>query len=398
MNSFRMQSENSAHSEMHRAAANVTIVMCIAAAAIFSDMYITQPVLPLLSAEFGISPAVAGLSISAVVFCIALSSGFYGVLSDRVNRKTLMVTACALLVLPTLLCALAPNFSTLLVLRAAQGLLIPGITVVAVAYIGDLIAPAHVGRVVSLYIAATVVGGLSGRVISGMIASVFNWHGAFVFFAITTALTALLMWRVLPADSRPHHLRHQHTRARELFVSLRTRNLLGAFVIGMCAMFGFIGVFTYLPYYLTHAPFNLSQGIVSLAYVTYAAGVVVSPLAGRWSQFYSRRRLMGIGIVCAIFGIALTGLPVLWSVIAGLIFLNLGMFTAQALAPAYVNTRAARAKGSASAAYNTFYYTGAVLGSFLPGLAWQHFGWWGVIAACCIAMLIALCADVVLCQ
>jgi YNFM family putative membrane transporter len=93
-------------------------------------------------------------------------------------------------------------------------------------------------------------------------------------------------------------------------------------------------------------------------------------------------------------GMAIAGLGILISLIAvipaialGTIVLCLGMFTAQSTAPAYVQATAETAKGGASALYLTFYYLGATLGSFLPGLAWQAYGWAGVVA-CCIAALV----------
>ena len=115
----------------------VLAALNLATVAVYSDLYITQPILPLLSREFGISPAQAGLSISVVVLMIAVVSSAYGSLSDVVGRKPVMVASCALLAVPTLLCATATTFHSLLLFRALQGLLMPGLTAVAVAWLGD---------------------------------------------------------------------------------------------------------------------------------------------------------------------------------------------------------------------------------------------------------------------
>jgi YNFM family putative membrane transporter len=109
--------------------------------AAYAAMYVTQPLLPMLSGEFGIPPATAGLSVSAVVLAIAAGSFLAGPLSDALGRKTVMVGSLALLVLPTLACAMARTFPELVALRAVQGLLIPGVTAVAVAWAGDHYAP-----------------------------------------------------------------------------------------------------------------------------------------------------------------------------------------------------------------------------------------------------------------
>src|SRR5262249_56645202 len=88
-----------------------------ATVAVYSDLYIPQPILPLLSREFHVPPATAGLTISVVVLMIALVSSGYGTLSDAVGRKPVMVTSCVLLAVPTLLCALATTFHMLLLFR-----------------------------------------------------------------------------------------------------------------------------------------------------------------------------------------------------------------------------------------------------------------------------------------
>ena len=72
-----------------------------AAVIIFSDMYLTQPILPILSKELGTAPATPGLSVSMVVLLIALASTAYGPLSDLWGRKFVLVVSCALLALPT---------------------------------------------------------------------------------------------------------------------------------------------------------------------------------------------------------------------------------------------------------------------------------------------------------
>jgi MFS transporter, YNFM family, putative membrane transport protein len=84
--------------------------------------YLTQPILPLLSKEFGVAPAAAGLTVSSVVFFMALVSTAIGPLSDRLGRKPAMVGSMALLAAPTFLCAFAPTLGTLLLLRGLQAL------------------------------------------------------------------------------------------------------------------------------------------------------------------------------------------------------------------------------------------------------------------------------------
>lgn len=369
--------------------------LSLATIAVYADIYITQPILPLLSKEFAIRPATAGLTVSAVVLLIALVSIPYGSVSDAVGRKPVMVASMSLLALPTLLCALAPSFRALLVFRALQGALIPGVTAVAVAYLGDVVAPEELGPRVGGWIAASVAGGLTGRVVSGLLADWLNWRAPFVLFGAVTVAGAVVLARELPrAASGRRRLRIEPA---DLFLHFGNRRLVGAFLIGGAVFFCFIGVFTYLPYYLTSPPFHLSTAFVSSIYLVYIAGIFTSIVTGRLSARFGGRLVMAVGLVIASVAVAGTLVRNIPFIVASLIILCIGMFTVQSTAPAFVNANAQRAKGAAGALYVSVYYVGATFGSVLPGYAWQAWGWHGVAATCVAALMVGLVADAVLC-
>lgn len=363
--------------------------------AAYADMYLTQPILPLLSQEFGVGPARAGLTVSAVVLAIAGAAAVYGPLSDALGRRRVMAGAMSLLALATLLCAAAPSLGALVGLRALQGLFVPGMTAVSVAYAGDRFAPAALSRVVGGVIAASVVGGLAGRVGAGAVTAHGGWRAAFVAFAALTLLAAVGLAREL-SPARATAGAGFRAATRGMLGHLRSPRLLGAFLVGASLFFGWIGVFTYLPYHLT-ARWGLSTGLVSSVYLVYAAGVVASPVAGRLSGRLGARRLIGWGLAVEGIGMAATLAGSLAVLVAGLVVLVLGTFTAQAVAPAFANQSARAAKGGASALYLTFYYLGGTLGSLLPGLAWQAWGWPGVVASCGAAVALGLGVNATLC-
>lgn len=351
-------------------------------------MYATQPILPLLSKDFHVGPTAAGTSVSVVVAAIALGSGLFGPLSDVWGRKRVLVVSAVLLAAATLACAFASSFEALLLFRGLQGLAAPGVSAVAVAYLGDRFGRANVGSIVGTYIACTGLGGLLGRVISGVLASAFDWRATFYAYAGFTIIAAIAMWLTLDAD-------HAHAAGRErplgaayaaMARHLRDPRLAGAFGVGAMLFFAFIGIFTYLPYLLSGARFQLSTGTISAFYLSYLAGIFISPLSGRLSQRIPPRTLMMAGIGIAAAGCAVTLLPSLAAIATGTVVLCTGMFTVQAIAPAYVNATASQAKGAASSLYQTFYYGGAMLGSTLPGIGWERFAWPGVIAACIVSL------------
>ncbi len=361
------------------------------AVVIFSDMYLTQPILPQLAAEFNVTPAVSGLTVSAVVLMVALGSLLAGPLSDIRGRKPVMVGALLLLSLPTLLCALVPSFELLMLTRALQGLCIPGLTAVAVAYLSELLPAAELGRAVGGWIAANVAGGLFGRVAGGLLTDLTHWRVSFVVFAAVTLLCGLALARLLPADQAPRS-NDWRQGFLDMLRHLRNPQLLAVFFVALALFFGFLGVFTFLPYYLEAPPFNLPPALIALAYSAYLAGVIVSPQAGAASARFARHRIISLGLLVAVAGILLTLIPTLPTVTVGLFVLCTGMFTAQGVAPALANRLAAVGKGAAGALYLVFYYLGGTLGAVLPGLGFEALGWPGVVLICCGALLLALIA------
>jgi YNFM family putative membrane transporter len=362
----------------------------------YADMYITQPILPVLSREFGVGPARAGMTVSAVVLAIAGASAFYGPLADALGRRRVIAAALGLLALATAACALAPSLPALVALRALQGLFVPGMTAVSVAYAGDRWDAVELRAVVGGLIGASVVGGLVGRVGAGAITAHAGWRTAFVVFSVITALAAIGVGREL-SPLRASPASGLGAAWRGMADHLRNRRLIGAYLVGATMFFGWIGLFTYLPYLLSAPPFNLSTGLVSSVFLVYAVGVVVSPLAGQLSTRVAPTRLVAIGLAVEAIGLLATFHASLATIVVGLLLVVAGTFTAQAVVPAFVNQQARRDKGGASALYLAFYYLGGTLGSLLPGLAWERWGWPGVLASCTGAVAVGIAANAMLC-
>src|SRR5712664_4683526 len=100
------------------------IVFCLVAAS-FTAVYITQPVLPVLQVEFGVSEATASLTVSAVILGIALANLPFGVLADRFPLRPIVLAGGAVVALASVTCALTHSIGVLIAARFVQGLFIP---------------------------------------------------------------------------------------------------------------------------------------------------------------------------------------------------------------------------------------------------------------------------------
>ena len=357
----------------------VTLALFAAGFATFALLYCVQPILPVLSADFAISPAASSLSLSGATAMLALGLLVCGPLSDAVGRKPVMVTALLLAALCTLIAARMQSWHGILLLRMLTGLALSGVAAVAMSYLAEEIAPNQVALAMGLYISGNSIGGMSGRLICGVLTDGYGWRVALSVIGCCALAAALLFCKILPAS---RHFRPLSLRPRSLLLSLhlhwRDAALPWLFVEGFLLMGAFVTLFNYIGYRLMQAPWHLSQAVVGLLSVAYLTGTFSSPKAGLMTARFGRAPvLMGfLGLMLA--GLLLTLLQALWLIILGLLLFAAGFFAAHSVASSWIGPRARRAKGQASAQYLFCYYVGSSLAGTVGGLFWHQAGWLGV--------------------
>lgn len=366
------------------AAAPSMLGFLVGATGMFATMYSTQAILPALSRSFGVRPSEAGLSISVTVLLVAAGAWLWGAFSDRHGRRRTILLASGLLVVPTAALAVVPSFGLLLACRALQGLCMPGLLTVGVPYIGEVFAPRLAGRAMGYYVVALVVGGLVGRLGVALLAAVIGWHAALASLAVLPCAGTVMMWRSLPEG--PPATRT--TRSLGAVAShLRNPRLRRAIAAGSALLFVFIGVFSYVVYRLQAPPFDLGSQASSLVFVLWVVGAV-GPSAGRVADRWGWQRAALGSLGLAVAGSALTLVGSLPAVIAGLGLLAAGMFSGVTVVQLGVASSTDVDRGTASGLYFSCYYGAGALGAYLPGLAWQAWGWPGV-ALLAVAVLAA---------
>ncbi|MDU1922458.1 MFS transporter, partial [Enterobacter sp.] len=122
----------------------VTLALFSAGLATFALLYCVQPILPVLSHEFGVSPASSSVSLSISTGMLAVGLLFTGPLSDAIGRKQVMVTALMLASVCTLLSTMMTSWHGILVMRALIGLSLSGVAAVGMTYLSEEIHPGFV--------------------------------------------------------------------------------------------------------------------------------------------------------------------------------------------------------------------------------------------------------------
>src|SRR5471030_3216840 len=153
-----------------------TFPVILAGVAAFLDLYSTQPLLPLLTRTFGASTFEAGLTITAPTVAVAIFAPFIGRLADRLGLRRVIVLSAWTLAVATALAATSHNLQQLILWRFVQGMATPGIFASTVAYVHEVWPPSHAGRATAAYMTGTILGGFTGRAVSGLVAADVSWR------------------------------------------------------------------------------------------------------------------------------------------------------------------------------------------------------------------------------
>jgi YNFM family putative membrane transporter len=361
----------------------------------FALLYCVQPLMPVLAGEFALSAAQSSWVLSISTATLAVSLLIMSVVSDRVGRKPLMVAAMLIAALMTLLCALAQNYSQLLMMRAALGFALGGMPAIAMAYLGEEIEAPSLGLSMGLYISGSAFGGMSGRVLASVLSDFTSWRMVLGAMGVLGLLAAFEFWRSLP---RSKNFIASTPGWRALPTGLRRHfsapGLPALFCLSFLLMGCFVSVYNYIGYRLLGAPFDLSASSVGAVSLLYLLGIFSAVWAGKLSDRLGRRGVLWRVMLLMLAGLLLTLSQSLVLIVAGMALFTFGFFASHSVASSWVGRRARAPQALASALYLFFYYLGSSAIGSLSGVMWTRAGWPGVVAMLAggmgLALLIAL--------
>lgn len=367
------------------------IAFFLAAFAIFASLYSVQPLLPIFAAEFGLDAGAASLALSATTATLAVALLFASWVADRLGRKALMVWAILLTAALGLILPFAPNWWSLIAIRTLMGITLSGLPAVAMVYLAEEMDPDALGFSMGLYIGGTAVGGMAGRLLSGVLTDWIGWRPALGVLGLAIALAAIVVVLLLPT---PHNSARTRLSLRNLAglvrLQFRDQGLPWLFASAFLLMGSFVTLFNYAGFRLALPPFSLGHAAISAIFVVYLLGSISSAWAGGLSQRLGRRRVYWATVLIMTVGVFLTLVPSTPVIIAGLAIATAGYFAAHGIASAWVARRAQVGRAQASAIYLFAYYLGSSVLGTLGGYAWMAWGWNGVLLVSGGAILAAM--------
>ena len=167
-------------------------VIFLLVSAAFTNIYITQPILPVLQTEFSADMVTTSFTVSAVILGIALANLPFGILADRLPIHPIILLGGLMVALAGSICAITANLWILIIARFVQGLFIPALTTCLAAHLAKTLPAERLNVVMASYISATVVGGLGGRLLGGFIHPPLHWRYAFISASAFVFISTLI--------------------------------------------------------------------------------------------------------------------------------------------------------------------------------------------------------------
>lgn len=367
-----------------------TFALFCAGFATFALLYCVQPLLPQLATYFSITAANSSLALSVTTFSLAAGLLISGALSESWGRKRVMVVALIGACTLGLSTAWVTNWHVLLVLRTLLGIMLSGLPALAMAYIVEEFDPSSLSVAMGTYISGTALGGLLGRLVTGILSDWGGWQVALGGIA-TLALIAcgLFIW-LLPASkhffAQPLSLKGV---VQNYVQHIANKQLRILFWLPFLLMGSFVALFNYIGFYLSQAPFELSSSVIGFLFLVYLLGIWSSNIAGKLVAKKGARPVLLSAIGVMLLGALLCLTFQLSVIIIGLALFTAGFFGAHSVASGLVGRTATKARAQASALYLSFYYLGSSVLGYAIGWFWLHGNWQWVVGVISIILLVA---------
>jgi YNFM family putative membrane transporter len=364
-----------------RAFWKINLAVFSAGFSVFLLMYAVQPLLPIFTREFHVNAATSSLALSVTTACLALSMLVIGAVAEGWSRKPLMSVSLLAAALLTLLSSVVSEWPMFLFIRAVEGIAIAGLPALAMAYLGEEIHPDDVGVSMGLYVGSGALGGMTGRLLTGLMTDYFSWRPTLAAIGLLGVVASAIFSLALPASAQfqPRSL-SMHTLLRSYKSHLKDP-VIRALVLEAGLVLGtLVTVYNYSSFRLLAPPYLLSQTAVGSVFGLYVFGFFSSSLMGLLSHRFSRPLLLRIGLTTMALGVAATLMRPLPMVIIGIGLVTVGFFASHSVASSWVGLRAREGKAQASALYLFFYYMGASTAGTIGGFFWTAYAWNGVAA------------------
>ncbi len=357
------------------------LLLSLAAFASGISLRVTDPLLPRLAADFDVSLGAASYVITVFAIAYGVSQLFFGPLGDRFGKYLVVAWACVACGITATLCALAPNFPSLLGARLLAGGTAAAIIPLSMAWIGDVVPYDQRQPVLARFLIGQILGLSSGVLVGGLAADYFSWRLPFfgvalVFAAISVAL--FMLNRRLPDHARAVRIvegsvvRRTAAEFGQVMAAPWARVvLLAVFLEGAFLYGGFAFIASHV-----HRVYQISLATAGSLVMLFGFGGLLFAIASRtlvrrlgevglsrWGGLLLGGSLLAIGIG-----------PAWWWSIPGCFIAGLGFYMFHNTLQINATQMAPERRGAAVSAFASSFFMGQSVGVAVAGMLIEHFG------------------------
>lgn len=356
------------------------LLFAIAGAIVVGNLYWAQPLLSAIATDLNITTSTAGLLITCTQIGYAIGIFFTVPLGDAYPRNRLIPIVAATSAIALLASALAPGFVFL-----AAGLAAVGLSSVTsqllVPLVADLAPVEKAGRMIGTVTSGILIGILSARVASGVIAEIAGWRVVFGIAAVANLLVAVLMARAIPPLA-PRIVASYPSLLASVITTTLTHRSARRMLIFNGFMFAVFNLFwTAMTFLLSSPPYGWSTSAIGLVSLVGIVGALAAQRIARLED--SGRGVSGIG---ASMLVALVGLVITWLgahqivvLLIGAGLVNLGIQGAGVLTQTRLMALVPSARSRLNTGYVTSNFIFGAIGSGAVASCWGSGGWLAVI-------------------
>lgn len=341
----------------------MTVVLFWAGLVIMSSLYITIPLLSTFMVTFKAPAAQVVWTGSTFSFCFAIGCFFYGPLSDRFGRKTIMLAGISILAFISLLMGCITDLFWLILFRGLQGAAAATFSPVALAYIVEVFPPQKRVMTIGFINTGFLMAGIIGQLFSSYISQHYGWNLVFYLLGAIYLITALLICWFIPQSPVTYANNRLTQIFRQMGTLLSQKALLYSYVIALTILLSFVGMYTALNSYLSSPLFGFTAQEILYVRSMGVVGMLLSPYAGQLVERHGAFFILRIGLTLAISGLLLLGVgtDLLFMIISSILFVA-GIAIAAPTLIAIIGRLAGSARGAAISAYTFLLFTGASIG------------------------------------
>lgn len=269
--------------------------LAVAAFAIGTESYVIAGLLPSLSADLGVSPAMGGQLITAFSLAYAFGSPFLAIATGTMERKRLLLGSLAVFGLFNLIAAASHSYAALMAARIGMALSAGTFMPAASAYAVAVVPAARRGRALAIIYTGLTVATVIGVPLGVLVGEHFGWRTTFSGVAALTAAAfvgLLVTLQRVPSSAAAS--------LSERIAIARRPDVLGALVVTVITLAGAFSLYAYIALFLKEAA-DLDGSAVAAVLFLFGAGSAVGNLvSGSASDRFSPRRIIKAVLVSLI--------------------------------------------------------------------------------------------------